>query len=191
MAHTLDLVNYLVDLLTVKEFLGIESSQTDADSSVIIQINAVSNWMNNKTNRLLRQRSITEYRDGNGLSQMYTREWPVESLLVYIDTTMTFGAASRILSGDMLISDERGRVTLKNDIFDEGIKSVKFVYDGGYSTIPYDLQMACLTMIHKIRNPQASSVSSVSIAGGNTVFFDAVAPKFVLDVIELYKPMVL
>ena len=45
----LDTVNYLVDLLTAKNHLGIKSSETTSDSSVILMINAVSHWFKKKT----------------------------------------------------------------------------------------------------------------------------------------------
>jgi len=184
---TLDVVNYLVDLLTAKNHLGIDSADVSSDSSVILWINGVSDWFKNKTHRQLRASSIVEYQNGNDLDEMHTKQWPVSaSVEIYIDTANGYTADTKVPASSVIYDLDQGLMTLLGYIFTKGTKSIKLSYVGGYSDIPADLQMAALIMIDKIKNPQTSA-SSVSVAGGSLVFLDEVAPKFVLDVIERYE----
>lgn len=185
---TLDVVNYLVDLLTAKNHLGIESADVSSDSSVILWINGVSQWFKNKTRRQLRQSAVIEYRDGNDLDEMYTNQWPISSSVeIYIDTANQYTADTLVPASSVLYNLDDGLMTLLGYTFTKGTKAVKLIYSGGYADIPADLQMAALLMIDKLKNPQAAGLASISVAGGTTMFLDAVAPKFVLDVIERYE----
>jgi len=188
---TLDLVNYLVDLLTAKNSLGIASADVTSDSSVLLLINGVSKWIKNKTGRQLRQSAIVEYRDGNGLDEMALKSPPAVSTRVYIDPSLEFADDTEVNTSSMIIDSVTGTITLKSKLFTRGHKTIKITYTGGYADPVNDcadLAEAALFMIKKLWDPKDGLVSSVSIQGGNVAYFDSVAPKWVLDVIGRYKP---
>jgi len=183
----LDLTNYLIDLLTAKESVGVESADVSVDSSIILVINAVSDWANEKAGFGIRARALTEYRDGNGRQIMFTRA-PIESSAVvstsvWIDADWAWGTDTLVESSDILIDTVNGAINLNVSTFDEGRQNVKITYTGGYATIPARVQQAALIMIKRLMETRTASSAS-NTGGSMSAEADAVAPAWVLDVLE-------
>ena len=64
----------LTTLEKVKEFLGLKSSQLEADALLSRMIDAASAFIENWLEREVLRHSVTEYRDGNGKSELVLKE---------------------------------------------------------------------------------------------------------------------
>lgn len=194
MAVVLDSANNLIALADLKTFMNVEASDTTFDDTYTLLINAVSKWFNNKTNRLLKARDNTEYYDGDGTTKLFTDNYPINStsatIAVYIDQEWLWPDSDKVDQSDILIRSEEGVIIIKDQVFTEGTQNIKVVYNAGYSSIPFDLQEACLLMcklLDKRKDQDGAGLSTISLSNNQaTYMLDKVAPEFVLDVVKTY-----
>lgn len=154
----LDTVNALVSTDDAKAFLKIESESEDP----IIEgfINKASIWANDFTQRLLLSRTLTEYYDGEGETELLLRQYPVTALTsLYDDTLRAFGAGTAIdIANNVVLDGEKGIVRLWNQAvaFNDGIANVKVVYTAGYAlaSVPESIKEAVLLYIGNLYRRQ-------------------------------------
>lgn len=190
---SLDTVNNLISLSDLKLYLGISTGTTTYDARLTDIINAVSWRFNAETGRKLKARAITEYRDGDNSTFIFTNEYPINSnstdIEIYIDTERSYSTSDKVSSDDIVIYSTMGKIVLDDDSFDEGAQSVKIVYNGGYSTIPYDLQYAAKEYARLIKHREDSNnigVRSESVEGGSITYAEDI-PWSVKMVLQKYK----
>ncbi len=169
----IDNINALVDLGNIKSYLGIAETDTEFDTDLDHLIDAVSWYFNNETNRKLKARDYAaEYYDGDGSDTLYVENYPINSIThLYIDTERAYGADDEILAADYMIYKDMGKIIVEDTVFSKGNQSVKLEYNGGYATIPYDLENACKEMVAFLfKRDKAGNrigVKSLSVEGGS------------------------
>jgi hypothetical protein len=139
----------LVTLAQLRAYLKKQTADTADDSLLESIITRVSADIAKKCNRTFAAASITEYHKGNGKNELLVRNPPVNSVTsIHVDSERAWGADTQIDSGDIVISDEvPGLITLDDDYFDkENYENVRIIYNGGYTSIPDDIQRNCLRL---------------------------------------------
>lgn len=167
----------LATLEEIKNYLQINSTNEDARLANLV--NYASSIVETYCNRNFEQANVTEYRDG-GRNSVFVDRIPINSINVvaeyngssYVtlngpnaDGSLPDNVTSNSNALQYVWDSETGEITrldypqarlrssvLGVPIFDNYPKGVKITYNGGYSTIPYDLKMAVLDyvkMLHK------------------------------------------
>jgi len=112
-------------------------------------INAVSARFESYCDRKFKSRDYTEYQDGKGLDVLYPKQYPITSVSgIYDDSNWEWGAATLVSGTEYRIKNDNC-VVFKSSASALGdySQNVKIVYTGGYSTIPYDLENACVNEV--------------------------------------------
>lgn len=137
-------------LLEIKDFLGIDPTDTSEDNVLTDLINEVSWSFNRECNRLFLTRSVTEYFGGGG-RVLWLRNPPVSGVTIYQDTERSFGSTTEVDS-DTYDVDSNGRVELITGVFLEGPRIIKATYSGGYadSSLPLDLRTAAKVRLARL-----------------------------------------
>jgi hypothetical protein len=92
--------------------------------------------------------ALTEYYQGDYTSCLETKAWPISAVTqVWVDPSGAFTGSSGTVydATDYQIDSEGGRIFLTAGVFPRGnggSNGVKLTYSAGYSTVPYDLQLA-------------------------------------------------
>ncbi len=187
MATILDSTNALTLLATVQAYAG---GATEADNTLERLINGASEMLNALTNRKLKARSLTEYYDGDGSNVILLRQRPCNSVTtLHDDTLRSWGSSTLVDSGDYTIVADEGRVYATGTSFSTGVKVLKIVYNGGLSTVPVDLEMACIELTIYWYNKyfkQKVGIKSVSNEGRNVTYIDDI-PQLVYTVADKYR----
>lgn len=139
----------LTTLANLKQYLDIDTDQTTDDTFLQNLITRISDDMERYCQRTFNASDLTEYYKGSGTRILLLRNYPVNSVTsIHDDTELEFGADTAIDSDDIKISDAvNGTIILNEGIFTESEKeNIKVVYNAGYSTIPSDLEQACIKM---------------------------------------------
>jgi len=175
MATVLDSANNLCSLPELKLFVGINKSDETLDTQLEEYINGASWLLKEETKRFLKAQSITEYHDGTGSDVIMLRHRPVNSVTtLHSDSARSFGSTTLIDSDDYQVYAKGGYIVVTDAGLDVGARVIKVVYNGGYSTIPYDLKMAAIELAtywyekFKSHRVGLKSVSSASNAGSDT-----------------------
>jgi len=169
----------LTDLATAKEHIGIPTGSTSFDDVVQRFINQATEKIEKMTGRRLKQRTgIAEYQDGLGNNRILLDEWPaVKPTELWIDSTSDFTDVTKKLTTDQyeLELSSRGEgigIVLVGGsnchrLFPKGTRNIKIVYDGGYATVPDDLEGACLWMVEFFYQQRSDNSVTVMVKGKN------------------------
>lgn len=131
----------------VKEYLGLG---TDDDETFIGNlITRVSDDIERECNRTFNASDLTEYYNGDGTNVLLTRNYPINSITtIHDDCDREYNSDDLIDSDNIIIDSEvEGRIVLDGTLFTKGDKNIKLVYNAGYSTIPTDLEQACIKRV--------------------------------------------
>jgi len=138
----------LTTLNAVREFLKIPDSITTDDTLLLHLITRVSKEIEKFCERTFAQANSTEYYDGDGTDTLLIDNYPINSITsLYDDTDRTYGSDTLIDSDDYVFYSEEGKIVLDGGTFSIGLKNIKIVYNAGYSTIPEDLEQACIKKV--------------------------------------------
>lgn len=138
----------LTTLAHVREFLDLEDSFTDRDTLIENLISRVSDNIEKECGRTFHATDLTEYYDGQRLGILLTKNFPINSVTaLYDDPDREYGADSLLDSDDYTIYSEEGMIKLDGLWFCGGHNNVKIQYNAGYSTIPTDLESACIKLV--------------------------------------------
>ncbi len=189
----LDTGNNLITLADAKLYLGISTGTTSYDERFNDLINSVSWCFNDETGRKLKSRSITEYRDGDGSTQMFTNEYPITSnttdIDIRVDTDRDYDTGDKVDSTSIIIYSTPGRIVLDGETFETGAQSVKIVYTAGYTTIPYDLAYAAKEYLRVLWNKEKTNrigIKSESVSGGSLSYEEGI-PYTIRKTLNKYK----
>ena len=140
----IDTNNNLTTLVQVR--LYVQSTASTANNSRLNGlIDAVSHDFNNRTGRLLKRRTSTEYYDGSGSADLYLRRYPIRSLSSgltvrvvgsrtdFTTETTEFSTATSVPSSYLAVYSSEGRLHRIDGAFTAGHLNVKVAYDAGYS----------------------------------------------------------
>ena len=142
----------LTTLETAKEHLGIPALTTTYDALIKRFINEATGRIESFTDRKLKKRTgIIEIQDGIAQDRILLDQWPatkpselwIDSTGLFTDVTKKLDAADYSL--DVSARGEGIGVVLTGGcLFPRGTKNIKLIYDGGYTTVPDELEGACL-----------------------------------------------
>lgn len=181
---------FLVSLDDVKSYIGV--TDTAEDDTIGYLMNLVSKLFDTATGRTLVASDLTEYYEGDGTNKLFLRSYPInstnETIEVYVDADKVFAADTQIDSNSLFVDGEVGYVEFIGSQFDTW-EGIKVVYNGGYTTIPYDLRMAALEafgVLWKRRSEKRFDTSNVSKGDVNYSYIDD-WPYTVHQVLERYR----
>lgn len=139
----------LTTLANLRAYLKKQTADTTDDTLLESIISRVSANIEKRCNRSFIAAAVTEYHKGNGTSELLVRQPPVNSVTsIHIDSDRAWTSDTAVESDDIIISDDvSGLIILDDDIFDkEDIENVRVIYNGGFTTIPADLERNCLRL---------------------------------------------
>jgi hypothetical protein len=138
----------LTTLAKVKSFLSIPSTNADHDELLNNIISGVSEEIEKYCGRVFKAQSHTEYIDGEGLDRFMVKNFPINSITsIHDDLDRVYGSDTLIASSDYGYDANTGIVFMVSSLFSEGTQNIKIVYNGGYATIPLDLENAAISLV--------------------------------------------
>lgn len=147
-ANTFD-QSYLTDLNTVKQMIGLTSTQTDDDELLEGLIDKETKFIQTFTGRTLFYGTHTEYKNGDNSDTLMVDEYPIVAITtIHDDVDRVYGADTLIAATDYTYRANSGIITLDDDVFAAGKQNVKVVYTGGFKVIPADLALACAQRVY-------------------------------------------
>lgn len=186
----------LTTLVNAKEHLGIPAPTATYDALITRFINEATGKIETFCDRKLKQRTgIIEFRDGFANDRILLDQWPatkpsqlwVDPTVLFTDTSYQLAATDYAL--DLSARGEGIGVVLLKSMFPRGVKNIKVVYDGGFVTIPDELEGACLwtvQFLYNMRTDQSVGVETKGKNQENTTYRDDL-PKYVQDTLLAYK----
>lgn len=189
----------LIAVADAKEHLGISASTYD--DLLTSLINEATDFIENQCGGRrfkVPSTAVTEYYeptfpvDGpGGQKEHYVtlKQWPVTEL-----TSVKYKTAPGVYTaydstGYELYEDE-GQIYLYGGI-PRTRKAIQVVYKAGYSTIPYDLQLACRKLVgHSFGLRKAEGRKSESVGGASIVWKDDAVDSILKDIIAKYTRLV-
>ena len=82
--------------------------------------------------------------DGNNRDSMVMPQYPVNTLTTLRINTMAIDARPDVFATGYVIEKELGIIRLAGYLYTRGLRNIECVYNAGYSTIPEDLEQACI-----------------------------------------------
>jgi hypothetical protein len=176
----------LTTLAHVKEFLGIPTATTTDDTFLQNVITRISDDIEKECGRTFHASDLTEYYNGDGTDTLVLKNFPINSIAsIHDDTDRVYGSDSLISASDYIFYSDEGMIQLDGLTFMKGLRNVKVVYNAGYSTIPTDLEKAC---IQRVCADYLEAKGGINVVEGQDFFYK---PKKLRDnaqiVIDRYK----
>lgn len=186
----------------VKEYLGI----TDAGLDTLIGklITRMEGVIKRYTNRDIEAADFTEQYNAakfNG-GILNLNQFPVNSVAsLFDDVDLNFGVETQIDADDFTFEPDTGVLRLLNNRpftrrrpidrdFDEGILSVKITYNGGFTTVPDDIEQATIDLVDmklQQRNSGGGFIKSEKLADHSVTYNSAVKiPEAILATLDQY-----
>jgi len=140
----------LTTLANLREYLKKDTADTTDDTLLQNIITRVSAEIEKRCNRSFHAATFTEYQKGNGTNRTYLKNWPINSVTsIHIDDDREWTADMAVDAADIIISNQNpGMIILDSgETFRktvDQIENVRIIYNAGYSTIPTDLEQACI-----------------------------------------------
>lgn len=171
----------LTTLANVKSWLGIS---TDTDNALLSRlITAASSIMQNYVNRDFVSQSYTTICDGIGGNTMVLPNYPITEVQVVKVDGLTIPSTSYIFDWHRLI--------LRGYTFTRDKANVEIHYTAGYTTIPADLEEACIELVgYKYRERNRIGEASKAMAGETTSYNIRDLPETVRTILNQYKRVV-
>lgn len=188
-------------LVNHKIYLKIASDNTDLDVELQLLADEVDETIKTFLRRDLEEATYTEYHDGNGKSEIVTRQFPitaVTSISVWNTETEEYDALVENTDYERIIIRPGGfSIFIDSYTFLEGIKNYEIVYVAGYSdtTMPKDIKLAAKKLMKidydesPLKDNYLGSGTHTSSGGGitNTKAIDLQAEEKILKKIIAHK----
>jgi hypothetical protein len=126
------------------------------------------------------QNSVAETYDGNGGFRLPLNSYPIAS----VDSVVVDGTT---WDASWYTHDLRGLVALEGRRWTRGRRNVVVTYKGGYTTIPSDIQQACVELVClRLEERKRQGISSQSIAGESVSYSSDPMPASVVQKLKPY-----
>jgi hypothetical protein len=161
--------NDLTTLTNTLNWLGLQAD--DAGGTVQRVITAVSAMIQGQIGRTIVAAFYTEILDGRGRQRIMLPNAPiisVSSVTLIIGSSGTLVIPSRATGVTGYTFSDKFVYLDPPYRFDRGAQNVQIVYQGGYITVPLDLEQACLTWIKTIMDGQNYSAALAKAKAGQT-----------------------
>lgn len=206
------LVSYaLVTLADTKTFLGIGNSTKDAVLEMLINVS--TDYIQTQTGGFFKNTEYTaEEYDGTGTDQLTLKHFPVTAFtkLEVNNATDNTESWSEISESDYWVDTDTGIITkttgfrdfdegneddeaLSQTVFYKGKNRYRATYTAGYTTIPYDIQFACMSIVGQMFSSQAGqAIKSESLGDHSITYQDALSVKgdgksIISDILSKYR----
>lgn len=181
----------LTSLDNVKSYLNIPTLTITQDTTLERMINASSAKIETFLDRKILKRTFTEYQDGRSSDRILVKEWPAEKPTeLWIDSSSQFtDITTQLPDSDFVLEDEIGVQLINGRGFGKGRRNIKVVYEAGYTTVPYDIEEACIMTVaffYDLRSDRRIGVSQKGKNSENTTFLDDL-PAIVKGMINPYR----
>lgn len=139
-----------MDLTTtakLKIYLGIAETDTSEDDLLAQLIAQNSKRIEAYCQRHFASSTLTDDFNGTGTNSLVLATRPLTQLTsVKIDCARSFPAESEIDTEELSLDSEAGIITRIDNIFPRGVRNVRVVYVAGFSTVPDDINLACIKL---------------------------------------------
>lgn len=82
--------------------------------------------------------------DGNDRDKLVLPQYPINSVTTLRINTIEIAVRGDVFDTGYVIDKKRGILMLAGYLFTSGLRNIEVVYNAGYSTIPEDLEHACI-----------------------------------------------
>lgn len=156
----------LTSLANVKTWLGVTTSTDDTLLSRLIS--AGSDYIQAWLNRDLTLQTYASYRDGGDGTRMMFRNYPVVSVTqVKIDNLLI---PASVAGSNGYVYTETS-LSLIGYRFTRGYSNVFLNYQAGYSSIPNEIEQACIELVSlRYKDRDRIGISSKTLAGETITF---------------------
>ena len=185
----------LTSLEMARSHLNISPTDTTQTARLELFINAATARIEAMTDRLLKERTITEVRSGRRNNIVVLRQWPVAAITsLKVDAESLFGAETALDPADYRIADDQISVQIKGQVFPSGTNNIQIVYTAGFNTTDHlgqlaDLEIATLWIVewfYRLRERGDMGRSSKS-KGDESVGILTDMPPMIRSLIADYK----
>lgn len=182
--------NALLDLPTVKRWLQVATADTSQDDILNECINDASGVIEQRTSRLLKSQSVTEYHNGRNANRLLFKQWPVTAVAeVWIDSSSEFTDLQNKLASSLYRIVDGIELVLIGRLFPKGENNIKVVYTAGFTApLPAALERAAKLLVeffYQSRTDRRLGQTTKSKSGENVSYVDGY-PKEIIDLIEPY-----
>jgi len=158
----------LVDLPSVKRFMGVTGSDTEMDDLLCELINRHSVLFETYMSRNILSRSYTETQDGGGYHMLFTTQYPIQSVSSIHDSSSWVWSDDTLIDTDDYVitsGDHLNAIILKTLVFGDYLDNVKVIYTAGYDEVPLDIQQCIIEEVVRSYNDKDElgvSIKSIS-----------------------------
>lgn len=176
--------NDLTTVQNVQEFLDIKNTN---DVSMLGRlITAVSVSFERYADRTFKTSSYIHTFDGNGALRQVLREYPVTAVSSVLINGVSIPQAATVLNSGYRY-DQRS-VILTGYSFTQGFQNVVIAYTAGFTSIPLDLEQACIEQVaYLYRLRKRLGESSTGLAGATTTYITKSMLDTVKSVLDQYR----
>jgi hypothetical protein len=158
----------LTTLQTVKEWLGLDPSNTSDDDLLSRLITAASGFMTRYCNRPFVSQACTEARDGTGSARMLFANYPVSAVASVTVNGQSIPPGSSVAAGFYFTDTV---LVLNGYRFRRGYANVQVSYTAGFDPIPDEIEQACIELItFRYREKDRTGKASEGMAQQTTAF---------------------
>lgn len=191
--------NALTTVANEKSYLGLTVSTHDTLLELLI--NACSEWIENECgNRTLQDsgEDITELHDGDfdgtNRNKIFPKQWPLNSItsIEYKTGSLSSPTWVEFTTDEYTTDDVAGIIYFTG--FTSGLSSIhpnrqniRLIYQGGFTTTPSDLELACLKMTAKEFDKRKSQGVTKEGVGGGAVDWNEELDPSVSKIINKYR----
>jgi len=183
-----DANNFTIGVNTTAYGAYTSSGYVSVDDALLNRlITSASTWIKQYCNRDFTAANYTEYRNGwANQTKMALKNYPVNSVTsLYINGTIVTQSTTTNQAGWV---QNEGFLYLRGGLtFTTGYANVVITYNAGYSTIPYDLEQACIEITSwRYREKDRIAQNNKNVGGENITFNTSAAPADALRTLQEY-----
>jgi len=177
----------LTSLANVKTQLDIPVLDTTQDTLLTRLILVASEAIEKYCGRHLAQVTLTEYYDGTRTPELIVDNWPVVVTGLYLDNEHAFGSETLVAASNYIVRDYI--IKLYDGIWPRGVGNIKLVYQGGYASIPSDLEHGAIMFVELLfRKKNDRNLGRTSISkNGESVSYTFGIPDEIKFLIDPYR----
>lgn len=171
--------NALTTLAKAKAHCGVLPNQTVSDTKLEMFINAASAEIETYCDRKFVSQTETEYLHGRNQNMVIPKQWPITAITgLWVDGERQFGSGTEISNTEYFIEDDDTSI-LYTRRFPHGYRNIKLTYTYGYTSIPSNLELACLWLVewyYRHNDAHMMGRSSTSKGDENTAILTDMPP---------------
>ena len=176
--------------ITLAQIKAVDNFPASEDAFITTLVSSVTTFVEDYLKRSFEVTDYIEKRNGNGLSMLFTNQYPINSItsLTQIDkdNVVTYTWANT----DYIFEGGQGRVQLRSGTFPQGLQNIKIVYNAGFATLPKDLEQAFIShVLWEKANRQGKDfgLKTKSLGDGGYQVYEQGIPSRIKMIYDLYK----